>query len=84
MEGAIFQFGIPPNRIDFLNKINGVTFESAWPNRTIVVLNTRPETTPFSYIGLEDLIKNKRAAGRPKDLDDLAFLTTVLGSKQEE
>jgi hypothetical protein len=31
-----------------------------------------------------ELIKNKRAAGRPKDLDDLAFLTTVLGSKQEE
>lgn len=28
-----------------------------------------------AYIGLETLVKNKRASGRTKDLDDLAYLT---------
>jgi hypothetical protein len=26
------------------------------------------------FLGLENLIRNKEAAGRPKDLDDLAYL----------
>jgi hypothetical protein len=30
---------------------------------------------PIPYIGLNALVKNKRAAGRPKDLDDLSYLT---------
>jgi hypothetical protein len=31
--------------------------------------------TPVPYIGIEDLARNKRAAGRPRDLDDLGYLT---------
>jgi hypothetical protein len=27
-----------------------------------------------AYLGLDDLIENKRAFGRPKDLDDLPYL----------
>jgi len=30
---------------------------------------------PIPFIGLEALTKNKRATGRPKDLDDLSYLT---------
>ena len=33
---------------------------------------------PMSFIGLEALAKNKRATGRPKDLDDLSYLTGEL------
>ena len=76
--GVIFQFGVPPNRIDLLNDIDGVDFESAWRRRTRVVLEDRSGNIPFSYIGLEDLIQNKRAAGRPKDQDDLPFLLEAL------
>jgi hypothetical protein len=30
---------------------------------------------PIPYIGIAELARNKRAAGRPKDLDDLEYLT---------
>src|SRR5438477_645941 len=28
--GAIIQLGVPPNRVDFVTAIDGVTFEEAW------------------------------------------------------
>ncbi len=76
--GVIFQFGVPPNRIDLLNDIDGVNFDSAWRRRTSVLLERQSGSTPFSYIGLEDLIQNKRASGRPKDQEDLPFLIEAL------
>ena len=72
--GLILQFGRPPNRIDLINTISGVTFDKAWPTRTKVTLASEAEDVPLSYISLDKLIANKRAAGRPKDLDDLAYL----------
>jgi len=78
--GLIVQFGVPPNRIDLLNLIGGVTFGQAWPNRRIVVLKGEREEVQIYYLGLEDLIRNKRAAGRHKDLDDLHFLESVRKS----
>jgi hypothetical protein len=72
--GVIFQFGVPPNRIDLLNDIDGVDFETVWRGRTQVELETSPTSIPVSYIGLDELIHNKRASGRPKDVEDLPFL----------
>lgn len=72
--GMIFQFGRPPNRIDLINQIDGVTFEQAWPGRLKVEMAGGNIPTPVSYIGIEALIRNKEASGRPKDLDDLAYL----------
>jgi len=31
--GIIFQFGVPPNRIDLMNQIENVTFEEAYVNK---------------------------------------------------
>ena len=76
--GVIFQFGVPPNRIDLLNEIDGVDFDSTWRRRTHVEFESPAGNFPFSYIGLEDLIKNKRASGRPKDQEDLPFLIEAL------
>ena len=76
--GVIFQFGVPPNRIDLLNEIDGVDFESTWSRRTPVLLESQSGDIPFSYIGLEDLIHNKKASGRPKDMEDLPFLLEAL------
>lgn len=73
--GLILQFGLPPNRIDLINEIEGVSFEEAWEGRVQAVLVGDGVETPFYYIGMEALIKNKRAAGRPKDLDDLDYLS---------
>ena len=68
--GVVFQIGLPPCRIDILTTISGVSFDEAWPRRGVFAIEGR--NLPF--IGREDLLANKRAAGRPKDLVDLAFL----------
>jgi hypothetical protein len=64
--GITFQMGLPPNRIDILTDIDGVTFDEAWAGR----LTARFDDIVYSVIGRDDLIRNKRAAGRPKDLLD--------------
>lgn len=73
----IIQFGHPPNRIDFINDISGVAFEGAWLNRTLEEVEINDQKYFVCYIGLEDLIKNKRNANRYKDLEDLKYLTAL-------
>ena len=65
------QLGYPPYRIDIITSISGVEFESAWANRLVVDVDGL--NVPF--IGRDDLLKNKRATGRPKDLLDVERLT---------
>jgi len=72
--GIIIQFGLPPNRIDLLNKIDGVSFGEVWINRVEEELKVENKRTPIYFIGIDSLIKNKESAGRHKDLDDLRFL----------
>ena len=38
------------------------------------VLVTGDGNFPLPYIAIDQLIENKRASGRPKDFDDLAYL----------
>jgi hypothetical protein len=66
----VFQIGVVPCRIDVITAIDGVDFASAWERRTAVRIG---ETT-VPVLGRTDLIANKRASGRPKDLADLAWL----------
>jgi len=66
----VFQIGVPPGRIDLLTSVSGLEFESAWLNR--VQLNI--DDVSFYVVGLKDLLQNKRASGRPKDLADIAGL----------
>jgi hypothetical protein len=53
-----------------LTSIDGVTFERAWTGRLKGVLGGER----VSFLGRRELIRNKRAAGRPKDLADIALL----------
>jgi hypothetical protein len=66
----VFQIGVPPNRIDIVTSIDGVGFQDAWPGRTATVYGDQA----VPVIGLADLIRNKRASGRPQDLLDLEIL----------
>ena len=66
----VFQIGVAPRRIDLLTAISGVGFDDAWKNRVSVTL----WGMQFSVLSREDLIANKLAAGRPKDLADVAWL----------
>ncbi len=68
--GAIFQIGIPPIRIDVLTEIDGVAFESAWPDRIDVPIGG----ISVPVLSRHHLIANKRASGRLQDLADLEWL----------
>jgi hypothetical protein len=68
---TVVQIGLPPNRIDLLTGITGVSdFEIAWDART--ESEVAGHTIPF--LGRETLIANKRATGRLKDLADIEAL----------
>ncbi|MGE3966472.1 MAG: hypothetical protein AB7I09_20420 [Planctomycetota bacterium] len=73
--GTVYQIGLPPRRIDILTQITGVTFEEAWNTREIQQLESRD----VAFLARDQLIKNKRAAGRPKDLADVAELERSNG-----
>lgn len=73
-EGAVLQFGVPPNRLDLINTIDGVSFQNAWDNRIMEDIFASGEKIIIYYIGLDDLIRNKKAVSRNKDLDDLRYL----------
>ena len=76
-EGMVFQFGVPPNRIDLINRIEKVNFDSAWKNRKNVSLIHKKKKFRVHYIGLKELIENKKAVNRFRDKDDLIFLEGV-------
>ena len=67
----VLQFGRPPNRIDLLTQISGVSFDEAWDSRQTLIAD---DGTPVFMISRPLLLRNKEASGRPKDLDDAAFL----------
>ena len=71
-EDSIIQLGYPPFRIDILTSIDGVAFDQAWEKKVVVELNGM--NVPF--IGRDDLITNKKAAGRPQDIADVSRLTS--------
>jgi hypothetical protein len=78
VSGQIIQFGIPPNRIDLINRISGVRFDDAWAGKTTAVVSYSGTDAILNFIGLSDLIANKTSSKRPKDLDDLRYLTSKL------
>jgi predicted nucleotidyltransferase len=63
-------FGQEPFRIDLLNSISGVTFQEVWNGASEIQL----QGERVLVIGKVELIANKRASGRPKDLQDLRTL----------
>lgn len=68
---VVVQLGYPPQRIDLLTSIDGVTFDECYRNRVEISLNA---SLRVPFISLEDLKANKRAAARLQDLADLEAL----------
>jgi hypothetical protein len=62
--------GRPPLRIDVMTSVSGLTFRRAWRRRIV----TRFGQHEIGFLGRADLLENKRASGRPKDLADIALL----------
>lgn len=67
---TVVQIGLPPRRIDLMTTVTGLDFEKAWPNRR----PHRVGSLEIPFLGRDDLVRNKRATRRPKDLADLAIL----------
>lgn len=67
---TLFQIGVAPNRIDILTSISGVDFDEAWQNKS----EADYDGFKVNVLGLPQLLANKRAAGRPKDLADAAWI----------
>ncbi len=76
--GKIWMLGRKPWRIDVLTAIDGVTFREAWRGR----VHADFDAGALPVLGLEELIRNKRAAGRPKDLADVARLEQVVADRR--
>ncbi len=68
---SIFQIGVEPNRIDVVQKIDGVSFERAWENRVEASVNG---LLAAPFISRDDLIANKLESGRAQDLADVEQL----------
>jgi len=66
----VLQLGVRPNRIDILTGVDGVSFEEAWAGR----LESDVEGLRIPVIGRAELIRNKRATGRTRDLGDAEAL----------
>ena len=77
--GTGFMIGRPPHRIDILTQVAGLDFRSAWRRRVIRDFGG----IECPVISLEDLITNKRAAGRPQDLADAEVLERVRDQLSE-
>lgn len=70
LSGDIIQLGFPPVRIDLLTVLDGLKAEEIWSSRQEGPLGDHA----VHYLGRAAYIKNKRAAGRQKDLADLEAL----------
>jgi hypothetical protein len=73
--GTGFMMGNPPRRIDVLTQIEGVRFDEVAPR----AIEASFDGVPTRVIGLEDLLTNKRAAGRLQDLADVRALERLRG-----
>jgi hypothetical protein len=77
-EKEMLVLGVEPNAIDLMNFLSGVSFDEVWLTRSggFVAGVQGP------IIGLAEYRKTKIAAGRPKDLADLALLAEILGEHE--
>lgn len=63
----VFRFGRPPVAIDIITDLKGIDFESAWKGKEVKSF----DGVDINYINYQDLISAKRAAGRPRDINDI-------------
>jgi len=69
-EKKILRMGFPPVRLEITTSISGVEFDECYQSRIVDEL----DGIEVDLIDLENLKKNKKASGRPKDLVDLKKL----------
>ena len=69
-EGQIIQLGYEPVRIDLLTSIDGCTFKAIWKHKKIGQYGK----VKANFIGIKELIINKKETKRKQDSADLELL----------
>jgi len=77
--GTIFQIGVAPRRIDIITAASGLQFEPAYQNSIPVTI----EGIEVRILSIDDLILNKKATGRTKDLADAEVLESFKNSEHQ-
>ncbi len=77
-EGTVFQIGVAPRRIDIITAASGLQFEPTFRNSLIVEIEGIQVRIP----SVDDLVTNKRASGRTKDLADAEALEELKDYEQ--
>jgi predicted nucleotidyltransferase len=72
-DDTIFQIGVAPRRIDMITGVSGLQFEEAFTRSVKVDIDGIEVHVP----SVDDLIRNKRASGRTKDLADAEALEAL-------
>jgi predicted nucleotidyltransferase len=78
-KGIVIRLGREPMRLEIINDINGVSFEDCFRAK----VTARMGGLRVNFIDLAHLRKNKAAAGRPKDLEDLRRLPTSRKNRRK-
>jgi hypothetical protein len=72
---GVLQIGVPPLRIDIITRATGLAFDEAVDEGE----GFEVEGRRIPVIGLDALLRNKRAAGREQDLADVKALEVIAG-----
>ncbi|SHJ85089.1 hypothetical protein SAMN02745216_02383 [Desulfatibacillum alkenivorans DSM 16219] len=75
-EDTVFQIGVAPRRIDIMTQASGLAFETAYKQSHAVDLSG----VIVNVLSIDDLIRNKKASGRMKDLADVEALKGITSS----
>ena len=76
-DDTIFQIGIAPRRIDIITGASGLRFEEAFAHSSEIDIDGLRIRIP----SVADLIRNKKATGRTKDLADIEALENLGNSE---
>jgi hypothetical protein len=79
-EENVIMMGRPPFRIDILTDISGVSFKEAYESSKIY----EDEGLKIRCIHINELIRNKKATGRLKDLGDVDMLEKILKKRNKK
>jgi hypothetical protein len=78
-DGTVFQIGVAPRRIDIITAATGLQFEETYRNSISINIEAVEVHIPC----INDLIRNKRATGRTKDLADAETLEAIKNSEHQ-
>jgi hypothetical protein len=76
--GNFFVIGVIPNRIDVLTHLTALEFPKAWRRRRRASYGG----VRAGFLAAEDLLRNKRAVGRPQDLLDAEKLEIWMSDRR--